>query len=157
MIAKLFLASWGSQPSVRPLARPPASEPSGDSRELSGLRFVLLDRSAYEREELTCRMLHFQGCSTACFVVSRDMLSFWLECAWAHLVASGRSLGFVLLGCPEAHRLEGPEATCSKAESQGSPEASRQGGPEAVHRYCREATDNLWTAIGQGERPMTPW
>ena len=132
MIAKLFLASWGSQPSVRPLARPPASEPSGDSRELSGLRFVLLDRSAYEREELTCRMRHFQECSTACCVVSRHRLSFWLECAWAHLAASGGSLGLVLLGSPEAYRQGGPEAACSTAESHVSPEASRQRGPEAA-------------------------
>ena len=77
-------------------------------------------------------MLHFQGCSTACCVVSRDMLSFWLECAWAHLAASGGSLGLLLLGSPEAYRQEGPEPACSTAESQGSPEASRQGGTEAA-------------------------
>ena len=99
---------------------------------LAGPRFVVLDRSANEREELTCRLHHFHGCSTSVLCRSCDTFSFLLECTWAHLVASGRSLGFVLLGCPEAHRLEGPEATCSKAESQGSPEASRQGGPEAV-------------------------
>ena len=72
--------------------------------KLSGLRSVLLDRSANMREKLTCRLRHFQGCSTVCCAVSRDKLLFGSKrvqtrrvsletCVLILAAASGREAG----------------------------------------------------------------